>query len=187
MGRFLFPIGNKKRPLYTPGETTTIETREPKWSEGEDVEATERDYQAVAIEGNYEDYLEGRLPAFVRAQPHWCAKGVTEVELKPLCEAVGVEASFDCPLYGPPSLGAGLQTISSGLCAKLSALDKKGLKEVAKRWAATMSTPERTHSVSGTKLSDGWTINDAMSILKPIADLAKSAVDGQGLYLLIEA
>jgi hypothetical protein len=50
-----------------------------------------------------------------------------------------------------------------------------------------MSTPEYTHSVSGMRLSDGWTVSDALAILQPMVALARKAADGQGMYLLVEA
>jgi hypothetical protein len=60
-------------------------------------------------------------------------------------------------------------------------------QNVAQQWAAAMSTPEHTHSVSGHKLSDGWTPGDALEILRPLADLSKKATAGQQMYLLTEA
>jgi hypothetical protein len=180
------PVRREFKNPFT-GEMITIESREPEWPDAENVDVMDREYQVVSIEGSYEDYLEKRIPQFVRAQPHWCARGFTEVELKPLCEAAGVEASFDCPLYGPPSFGGVLREIPPSLCARLMALDHKGLDAVAKRWAATMSTPEYTFSASGVKLSDGWTTDEALSVLQPIADLARNAIGGKRMYLLIEA
>lgn len=176
------PVRRKFRNPFT-GEESVVETREPEWPEEAWNEA-ERDYQVVAIEGRYEDYLEGRLPPFVRACPHWATKGLTEVELGPLCEAVSVGTEFVCPIYGPPSSGAVVQQLPPGLPAKLAALD---LKAVAKQWAAAMSTPEHTHSVSGVKLSDGWSAADASAILKPLVALTRQATASQQLYLLIEA
>lgn len=177
-----------KRQFNNPftGETTTVETREPEWPESEDAEMMDREYQVVPIEGNYEDYLEGRLPQFVQQQAHWAAKGLTEIELTPLAEALGVEAKFECPLYGPPSSGAVLQELPSELVPKLGSLDHGGLRLVAKKWAAIMSTPEFTHSASGRRLNDGWALSDAIEILQPLVDLARQAA-GQRMYLLIEA
>jgi hypothetical protein len=183
------PLPNPvKRSFNDPftGETTTIETREPEWPQDEGIELMEREYQVVSIEGSYADYLEARLPPFVRAQPHWCAKNLTEVELRPLAEAAGVAAKFECPLYAPPSLGAGLQEISSELCRKLSALGPDGLTAIASQWAATMSAPEYTHSVSGVKLSEGWTDDEPLSVLKPVTALARQMTGGNRMYLLIE-
>ena len=50
-----------------------------------------------------------------------------------------------------------------------------------------MSTPEHTHSVTGTKLSDGWTSENASQILEPLVALARKATSRQRLYLLIDA
>jgi hypothetical protein len=56
-----------KRQFKNPfsGETSTVETQEPEWADSDGAELTDREYQVVSIEGNYEDYLEGRLPSFV--------------------------------------------------------------------------------------------------------------------------
>jgi hypothetical protein len=61
------PLAAPVRRLFKnpfTGEMTTIETREPEWHE-EERHDLGRDYKVVAIEGNYEDYLEGRLPPSV--------------------------------------------------------------------------------------------------------------------------
>jgi hypothetical protein len=177
-----------KRQFENPfdGETTTVETREPEWPEGEDAKMMDREHQVVAIEWNYEDYLEGRHPQFIQRQPHWAAKSLTEVELSPLAQALGVEAKFESPLYGPPSLGAVLQELPPELVPKLGSLDQRGLLAVAEKWAATMSTREYTHSVSGQRLNDGWAPSEAIEILQPLAALARQGPD-QRMYLLIEA
>lgn len=176
------PVRRKSHNPFT-GQESIIETREPEWPEEAGDEAGQG-YQVVAIKGRYEDYLEGRLPPFVRSCPHWAATGLTGVELGPLCEVAGVGSEFECPIYGPPSSGAVVQQLPPGLLAKLAALD---LKAVAKLWAAAMSTPKHTHSVSGVKLSDGWSAADASAILKPLVALARQATAGQHLYLLTEA
>jgi len=116
----------------------------------------------VDVEGFYEDYLEDRLPSFVRSCPHWAAKGLTEVELDPLLKAAGVEGSIEFAIYGPRSSGAVVQQLPAEFLAKLGSLDKK---VVAMQWAATMSTTEHTHYVTGVKLSDGWTESQAQNIL----------------------
>ena len=175
------PVLRKFRNPFS-GEEFEVETRDPEWpDEGEE---QDREYRVVEIQGRYEDYLEGRIPAFVRSRPHWAAKGLTEIELGPLCEAVGVGPEFLSPIYAPPSSGAMVQELPVGLLAKLSALD---VEDVAKQWAAAMSTPEYTHSVSGLKLSDGWSTADASAILKSLVALARQSTAGLKLYLLVEA
>lgn len=175
------PVRREFRNPFT-GEVSLVETREPEWPD--ERETVWREYGVVESRGRYEDYLEGRLPAFVRSRPHWATKGLTEVELRPLCEAAGVGAEFVCPIYGPPSSGAVVQRLPPGLFAELPALD---LEAVAVRWAAAMSTPQRTHSESGVKLSDGWSAADASALLKPFVALARQATAGRELFLLVEA
>jgi hypothetical protein len=179
------PVKHEVKNPFT-GESITVETREPEWPENEGVDPIDREYRVVAIEGDYKDYLEGRLPPFVRRHPHWAAKGLTEIELTPLAQALGIAAKFECPLYGPPSSGAVLRELPSELPTKLASLDGNGLKAVATKWAATMSTREYTHSVTGVKLNDGWAPSEAMEILQPIVDLAQQTAIGQRVYLLIE-
>jgi hypothetical protein len=180
------PVKRQIKNLFT-GETLAVETREPEWPDSEDAEPLDREYHVVAIDGNYEDYLEGRLPPFVRGQPHWAAKDLTEIELSPLAQALCVEPRFQCPLYAPPSSGSALRELPSEMPPKLASLDERALDTVAGKWAATMSTPEYTLSVSGVKLNDGWTSSEAMAILRPIVAIARKASGGQRMYLLIEA
>jgi hypothetical protein len=179
------PVRRKVRNPFT-GKMVVIESREPKWPKGAGDEP-DRDYQVVAIEGPYEDYLEDRLPPFVRGCSHWAAKGLTEVELKPFLESAGVDDRLEPAIYSPPSSSAMVQQLPTELLTKLGSLNQRGLRSVAKRWAAVMSTPEYTHSVSGIKISDGWTVSDAMEIVQPIVELARKAASGQRMYLLIEA
>lgn len=178
-----------KRQLKNPftGETITVETREPDWREVEDEGVTDCAYQVVAIDDNYKDYLEGRPPAFVQRHPHWASKGLTEVQLGPLARAVGIETKFEFPLYSPPSSGEVLQELPCELAPKLVSLDANGLKALAVKWAAEMSTPGHTHSMTGVKLNDSWPQSDTIEILQQIVALARKASDSQRMYLLIEA
>jgi hypothetical protein len=57
----------------------------------------------------------------------------------------------------------------------------------ADEWAAIMSTREHTHSVSGRRLVPDWKPEDAVAILDPVVSVARRAVEGQGLYLLVES
>jgi hypothetical protein len=176
------PVRREARNPFT-GKVVVVESREPQWPEDAS-EDTTAEYHVVAIEGSYEDYLEARLPPFVRACPHWAAKGLTEVDLAPLLEGAGAPGEMACPLYAPPSSGAMLQQLPSGFLAALPSLDRNA---VARRWAAALSTPEHTHTISGVKLSDGWTPAEALDVLEPLAALVRRAAEGQQLYLLTEA
>jgi hypothetical protein len=73
------------------------------------------------------------------------------------------------------------------MLSELGTLAQRRLRAVAEKWAARMSAPEHTHSVSGEKLNDEWTSSDAMELLRPIVALAKKASGGEWMYLLIEA
>src|SRR6185369_9269665 len=92
-----------KLPLDTPvqreitnffGETRIIETREPLWEDEATDEELDREYEVVEGEGDYAAYLEARIPAVVRMAPHWCSKGLTNVEVNPLGELTDGEPAL---------------------------------------------------------------------------------------------
>jgi hypothetical protein len=149
------------------GTVSTMETREPEWPD-DAFEAVPPKYQVVAISGSFEDYLENRLPPFVRAKPHWATKGLSEEELGLLAQAVDVEPNFESPLFAPPSSGATLRQLPPELLSQIARLDDRGLELFAEKCAVTMSPSEA-------------------KILRPIVELARRATDGQRMYLLIEA
>jgi hypothetical protein len=176
------PVRREFRNPFTK-QVVTIETREPEWAD--EVEGdTLPTFAAAAVEGRYEDYLEGRLPPFVRERHHWAAKGLTEIEVEPLLCAVGAGSELKSPIYAPPSSGAVLLEFPSAFIAAVCSSDRV---EVATRWAAAMSTPEHTHSVTGKRLNDGWTSEQAAQILTAIVSLANKAAAEERMYLLIEA
>ena len=176
------PVRREFRHPFTK-QLVSIETREPAWPAEEERGAIPQ-YRAVAIQGRYEDYLENRLPPFVRQQQHWAAKGLTDIEVEPLLRAIGVGTELESPIFAPPSSGAVLREFPPEFIPKLSESDRIG---VARQWAAEMSTPEHTHSVTGNKLSDGWTTEQASQIVNPLLALTQKASPGQQMYLLIEA
>jgi hypothetical protein len=175
------PVRRELRNPFT-GERMVIESREPEWpNEGHDVLVPE--YQAVTIDVPYEQYLEARLPSFVRQFPHWASKGLTCVELNPLLQILGLSDELGMPIFSPPSSGDVVEEFPQEFLALLANAD---LKSVAKQWATEMSTPEHTHSVSGNRVNDDWTLEQALAILTPIAALARDSSPSQRLYLLTE-
>jgi hypothetical protein len=168
------------------GQTSIIETQVPDWNDqpSEDPEAGR--YVAMKIEGSYEDYLQARLPPFVRSQPHWCTKGLTDIELTPLAEALGVVPAMETALYCRPSLGAVLQQFRPDFVSKLTSLDDSAAQKTAQAWAGTMSTPKHTHTRSGKRLYPDWTAAGAIAILRPLIALAKQSDGKSGMYVLIE-
>lgn len=187
-----------KLPLETPvtqkttnpfsGEEITVTTRVPEWVDFEPDNIEMPEVQVVAIEGDYQAYLEGRIPPFIRSQPHWCGKNLTSVELEPLAETVigREDVEFDSPLYAHPSLGCGLEQLPEEFVMILQTADDSTLHSIAEQWAEFMSTPDFTHSVSGERIQDNWSVDDALSLLEPIAELVRQAKQDQSLYLLIE-
>jgi hypothetical protein len=170
-------------------EEITVETHEPEWDDVDPNELRIPEMGVVAIEGDYGSYLQQRLPPFVQTQPHWCAKGFTSVELKPLVAAATdiEDPKLEYALYAHPSVSATLEQLPDDFVGCLKAADEAELNSIAQKWAATMSTPEYTHSVSGERLEDDWTVDDALSGLRPIAELAKQQHNDQSMYLLTEA
>jgi hypothetical protein len=140
-------------------------------------------YQAVTINVPYEQYLESRLPDFVRQLPHWASKGLLSTEFGPLLATIGFHEELDIPIYGPPSTGDVVEEFPADFLARFAISD---LANVAKQWAAIKSTPEHTHSVSGKRIYDDWTPSQAMEILNPMLGLARASNGSQRLYLLTE-
>lgn len=176
-----------RRQIFNPWtkQQTWIETREPEWPDDDaDPNAEWSPDDVVSGTGSYTQYLEDRLPPFVVARPHWAAKGLTDIELEPLCETLHVSPTFEHAIYARPELGATLQAMPEGFLAALRSAD---VRAVAVRWAQAMSAPEYTHSVSGNPITDGWTPDDATALLEPLVGLAHKAEGGQVLYLLVEA
>jgi hypothetical protein len=175
------PIQREVRDYF--GKNRTIETREPLWEDVVPGEEPEPEFGVVAVEGDYAAYLEARLPALVRKAPHWCAKGLTTVELDPLGELTDGKPALVEALFAHPSRSAHLLTFRESIVDEML----KSPQELARKWATRMSTPEYTHSADGSRrLQDDWTVDDALSILGPLAELAKKTNAGQRLYLLLE-
>jgi hypothetical protein len=176
------PVRREIRNPFT-GELMVIQSREPEWPENNMDEVPDLNYQAITIEGSYEDYLEARLPPFVHRHPHWAAKELTPAELEPLLDILDVQGRLEPAIYSPPLSGNAIEEFPAEFLAKLKSIDARA---AAERWAAALSTPEYTHSVSGVKLSGGWTAREAFDILKPIVSLGLKATPAQRMYLLTE-
>lgn len=160
-----------------------IETREPLWEDVEPGEEPVPEYGIVAIEGDYAAYLEARLPAFVRKAPHWCLKGLTNVELDPLGDLTDGKPALEDGLFAHPSRSGNIMVFRPSIVDEIL----KTPQPLAQKWAARMSTPEYTHSADGSnRLQDDWSVDDALSILRPLGELLKKASPGHRLYLLLE-
>jgi hypothetical protein len=177
------PVRREVRNPFT-GEILVIESREPDWPEDVVGSAPAQQYKVVCIQGNYQDYLEARLPTFVRRCRHWATKGLTAVELDPLLEAAGISGKVQDAIYCPPSESACVQQFPSEFADRIASLN---VEAVAEKWAATMSLPERTHSVTGVRISDGWNQKDTVNLLHAVMAISQSAAVGQRMYLLTEA
>jgi hypothetical protein len=171
------------------GEEVTTTSRSPDWDDVDPDSLEMPEYQVVAIEEDYATYLENRIPSFVRAQPHWCAKNLTNIEIEALGEAaLDAEVSLDSAMYAHPALGAGLLQLPDNFVAELKELKSPvAIEKLAAAWAARMSTPEHTHTMSGERIEEDWTAEDARRILDPLLKLVQEVSAGQAIYLLIEA
>jgi hypothetical protein len=171
------PVQRISRNPFT-GEMKTIATSEPDWP---DTPPPVRP-RVVAIEGDYEAYLEARLPAFVRERPHWATKGVTDVELQPLLAAAKLPDAIETPLYAPPSLGATLRALPVGL----GAWSKDDAARIARAWSAELSSPRHTHSRAGKRLKPDFSEADAQHVVDALTALAQRAGSGDRMLLLVE-
>ena len=170
-------------------EEMTVETREPEWDDVDPNSMPMPEFGVVAIEGDYETYLQNRIPQFVQSKPHWCAKNLTSFELEPLVAvASGAdEKEIETALYAHPSLAAGIEQFPIEFVLQLKSADDSTLNTIAERLAAKLSTPDFTHSVSGKRIQDDVTVDEALSVVRPIAELARKQEGNQAMFLLTEA
>jgi hypothetical protein len=174
-------------PLFK--EEVTVTSREPEWAGNDPSVFTLPEYNVVAIQGDYGAYLEARLPAFIRERAHWCGKGLTSVELDPLIAvAMGSDAEkLEPALFAHPSVGAGLDVFPHGFVDIMASANEFTMRQLAQRYAAFMSKPEFTHSVSGQRLQPDMTLEDGLSLLRPIHGVANQRNHAERMYLLVEA
>jgi hypothetical protein len=144
------PVQRELKNPFTR-QVTVIETREPEWLDTDEALPI-ASYVGTAIEGPYEDYLEGRLSAFVRSKPHWSTKGLMTGEIGALASAMGLRPTLEFPLYCRPSIGAALVCLQSEMVEKLLNINNEDLERISVDWAATMSQPSHIHSVQGKRL-----------------------------------
>lgn len=145
-------------------------------------------YEVTMIGGDYAAYLEARIPPFVRSQPHWCAKGLCSVELNPLIAAVTADetANLAPALFAPPSVPGILEEFPAEFLSQLQSAEELAVRRIARNWATVMSTPRFTHSVTGVRVEEDWTLDTALSLLRPIVKLCKEGLGDQQIYLLVE-
>lgn len=178
-----------KRTMVNPftGESMEVETQEPTW---ETTAEPIKPYKAVITQvgENYDEYLEGRTSGFVRSCPHWCSKNLTSIEIAPLVrEAIGDGPLLQVAMYAPPEIVAGLERFPAAFIEFLNSCTPASLQSLSSRWAAAISTPDYTHAIDGVRIKDDWDAAFALSLLEPIAGIARRAISGQTMFLLTEA
>jgi hypothetical protein len=144
--------------------------------------------RAIRSPDSYPGYLELRIPTFVQNQSHWCAKNLCSVELNPLIlAATGVDTlKLESALVFRETASAILEVFPNDFVVSLQRASEFVIRHGAAKWAAMMSTPQFTHSVSGVRVEDDWTVEGALHLLRPIVELSRAKTNNQHLYLLVE-
>jgi len=158
------------------------------WLDPDDRWDGHRDLHAGGSVASYPSYLEERIPAFVQGQVHWCSKNLSSVELNPLIRVVTEIGSseLESAILFPERVSAILEAFPVSFGEKLQRAGEFAIRQLAAKWAAVMSTPQFTHSVSGVRVEDDWTSKTALALLQPIVDLLRKRTDHETLYLLVE-
>ena len=182
------PVVRRVKNPFT-GEAMSVTSCAPDWSDLESEDPQLPEIRVVVGSGDYGAYLEGRIPDFVRQSPHWCSKNLTNIEIEPLIAIVTAneETSLESAIYAPPSSGSGVEAIPEDFLVALAILDDVSLRRIAEAWAAELSTPDFTHSVSGERINDDCAAEDVLPVVNSLVSLARRRTDGQSIYLLIEA
>jgi hypothetical protein len=113
---------------------------------------------------------QGIIP-FVRDRPHFCCLQITDMELEPLAEALGVEATFEWPLYAPGKVTHVLVQLPDAMVSKLASIAERALDEIV----GVVAEARRVHPLS------------LRYIVRHIAALARKARPQEKMYLLILA
>lgn len=170
------------------GKSKTVMSDEPQWDEPEKAGWMGRALSALGLRqpalaappamtvvsvpaGDYDGYLESRLPAGVRALPHYCAKGITALEMEALGTALGVSPALQTALYARPPSPATLDRLDAALTSALASLDAERRRTLSERWAEALSG----------ELSPGV----AAELLEGVGHVAQAA-SASALYLLVE-
>ena len=123
-------------------------------------------------------------PRFNESQPHWRMKNLTTDELAPL---VRIVTDWEDAKMTPIGIGSGaLDAFPPEFIDRLRTADEFSIRRIAQEWAKVMSTPQYTHSVTGKRVEEDWTVETALSVLEPVIELAKKCGDGELVYLLVE-
>ena len=176
----------RRRMKMGNGKVLEIETQDPLWPA--DHVVPDPEYCSASGAEGYDDFLSARLRPFIRACPHWIARDLQDSEVNPLSAVLGVEAPMKRVLFGPPASWGCVDQLPSESLSRLSGLDRQGLEDAARRWAAVMSSPKNTQPlIMDVKMTDGWTVREARELLGPLAALARRAKGEQKIYLLVDA
>ena len=178
------------RQIINPftNEEESITTRAPEWEDFDPSEMEFPEPEVEIVDGDYQTFLEGRIPSPIQAKSHLCLKDLTNVELEPLVAATlnQEKASLETALYAHPMDSSALMQFPEDFLSQIQSSSDSDLNGIAVKWAKIMSTPDYTHSMDGQRLSEDWTTEDASSILAPIITLIKKQTDNQVMYLLLE-
>lgn len=84
----------------------------------------------------------------------------------------------------PPTV---IQQLPNEFVACLKTAGELTLFGIAEKWAAEISTPGFTHSVRVECIQDDLALEEALSVIGPIAQLARRQQNAQAMYILTEA
>jgi hypothetical protein len=181
------PIVRHVKNPFT-GEAMTVTTNAPDWDDVESEDHQLSEIRVVAGSGDYDAYLEGRVPEFVRQSPHSCLKNLTNIDIEPLVAAATgrAVAQLQSAIFAPPTKRSLVLAIPDELVAALATVDEPSLRRIAEAWAAELSTPDYTHASDGQRISDDRTTDEMLEIVNFLASLARCRTDGHCMYLLLE-
>ncbi len=132
----------------------------------------------AAIPGDYGEYLESRIPAFVQSAPHWCTKSILSIQLEAIATAIAVptgQGFMQRPArIAPRNTEANLDLLPAELVDRLGTLSKVDRVTVAEM----LAEDEDWHPASPRDIRD---------ILRELRKLARQAKrTGRSVYLLTE-
>jgi len=129
----------------------------------------------IVIEGDYMQYLEERLPAGVRALPHFAWKSMDSIVLGTLAELLGLYPDQDAFDRAHPNLrfldDAALNEVPRSLVDAVAALED--CREVAERWVEDETL-------------EGSSADDVLPFLEALRALSKQCPNDRKMALLTE-
>jgi len=159
-------------------------SREPEW---DDVDPDASEVRTASTGYDDASHFERRISPF-ESLPHLCSKGLTNVEMEPLVAAILniEEQDLEPALYAHPSFGQSIVGFPEAFVRSLQSAAESILRKFAESSSAKMWAIENGLSGGSKANRDFWTTDQALTILKPIAELARQRTSCQSMYLLMK-